>query len=404
MSRLNPNFGYNFDFVESLKSQRFVFEGSTPRLVREYICDWTTRFAFCQALLGRAEIQAANTVAPYIKRYDPHSAAGFESTNTGKEILFATEIESMEGCGPNGESVTGTPLNQRVDDVSLFKKARVRVVYEAPTFNIQAARVEDVNSLETNAENWGTGGLVPRGLADNKRYVTKIIQPTMEVIRLPYGFFKWANGLEKNGRSVAHIGNSNTTGSFVIRPTIEITYVWHRVPSLQTKSNWNRASNGDTNSEQIGALHTHVGSINNAQFDGYPAGTLLCKAIEARPYRWIDGIRYYDYTYRVACFWGSNSNLPEGSVVTGPNEVIGHNHFLRQQHTAAVERESEANNGQGIIERTAALTVEPFYSLLTHNGQQTGIRPFKERNFDYLFTPYCFEHLTEYYEFSNVEG
>lgn len=383
-------------YEERPGSQRFSFVGNVPKLTREFRCSWQDRWRFIRGLMGTATLTGINTVLPFVSRRIPHGYQDFGAVADDRPILYCTSIDDIDGRGPtNGEFLVGPvrkgvkKTSPRGNDPALYKEAFVRATYEAPTFHV-AADGEAKVPFVLHAE--GAPPAIKPFDGDYRRYVTKIVQPAIEVLRLPVGFLSWAEGIEINGvvEYERGLAGQNVTGSFKIRAMADITYVWHQVPALP-KTGWfveDVDSFGNkVNPETIGAVYTHLGCVNHDWFDGHPPGTLLLKGAEAKPYRWLDGQRYYDYTYHMQYF-NPIDKLDPGVVIRDrpPGTFAGHNYFVRQF----------AQKKQ-LLPTPHIVFEPPHFLLLTHDGTRTGHPVFQYRDFNDLFIPFNRAHLMEYY-------
>jgi hypothetical protein len=330
-------------------------------------------------------LMTENYPFPWLGRYTPKGYSGFFKESYTGEFgtqfdykLFPTSVERIEGVGP--KKFSSTTYANRVEDqspvLSYFRKARITLNYECLTNNILDDE-ETVLKIRENASLYST--TTPTNYTSTNvpqehflfRNVTKILTPTSEAIRMPTNFYKWAEAIYGDG-GLTIVGKISETaaGSFIkLQPKAEVTYVWYQVPANLLQSNNGTAKSEIVNQRLIGAVYTHLGSVNAYDFDGFRRGTLLLTSIEAKPYIWVTGQRYYDYTYKMKYFEDTDVN---DRVPNSPNRVIGHNYFLRHIPKAGIE---------------------PAYCLITHNGTPTGNPVFLNKDFRLLFTPVTFNEL-----------
>jgi hypothetical protein len=395
-------------YEERPGSQKFSYVGNLPKATREFRVGWTDRWDFVRALLGTAELKDIQSAQPYVSRVLPHAYQSLRGTKSDLPFLYCTTIDEITGVAPTpGEFGLAGPTRKKVkktvpraNEETLYKEAFVRATYEAPTYHVaEDKEVKNFNPVIHSIGGGGAGQVKPSD-GDFRRFVTKIIQPAVEVIRLPVGFYTWAEGIVVDGKErwPKDEAQQNITGSFRIKSYADITYVWHMVPALP-KTGWyveDVDGNGNkVNPETIGAVYTHLGCVNSDWFDGHPPGTLLLKGAEAKPYRWVDGQRYYDYTFHVTHFQPIDKLEPDATIVRaggGPrplSAIPGHNYFLR-----ATFPTSDKTTGVVYFQ-------DPIHLLLTHNGKANGRPVFQYRDFNDLFTPFNRAHLIQYY--SNVD-
>ncbi len=419
-------------FVEDINTQDFSFSGNSFVMKRTFYCSWKQRFLFTMGFMGESIIVNKDTLFPIIRRTVSNAYASLHDYRPGaggsRSFLYPIGIESIKGISatPKAEYVklnnlpSDTRVQGRIDDNDLYRLAKVTFNYDATTYKILSDAQLD-NSTPTYTfrskaipSNPGLFTTVTGGTnasSEQNRYVTKIVQPMTEVLRLPVGYYNWVEGLEKFNVVVSKPKSAADPGNSKIIASQEITYVWHQVPALtqpwETENQWlykdrPEVGNQGLSPELIGACYTHLGSVNARWFDGYPPGTLLLMAIEARPYKWITGHRYYDYTFRMKFFNPQDDfDINEKVIVTDsagnniqsrldsvPYSYVGHNYFLR--FTPPI-----------VIAGTTALRVKPYFSLITEGGktlEQGGTPTFKYTDFEDLFIPYNRAHLVQYYK------
>lgn len=366
-------------YREVLGSNTFSFLGNVPKGTCTFYVDWNRRYDFAVAMLGQSIIKNINTDKPFIARIKPQPFPEFVKPDF-TPVLHATSIESIEGVAPRGQA-QGEP-----DPSQYYNQAKIKFNYESLTYSIQDPEEEKVRDPDIAPP---VGGVLTNLSINVSTYVTKIVQPSMEVLRLPYGYMSWVEGL-KQGATVlcgGGPGNTNITGVFKMKPQSEITYVWHRIPALPKKG-WLIANDDDIDGglgeEIIGAVFTHLGCVNEYEFDGYAPETLLLKAVEVKPYRWIDGQRYYDYIYHMSHF-NPVQELTPGLTINpmSARTAIGHNHFIRLQPPKV----SGASN----------IYIEPWYCRISHDGTDDGRPLFPRRKFKDLFIPYNKPYMKSVY-------
>lgn len=384
-------------YSEMPGSPEYSYQGNAARMRRRFQCYWPSRWAFCLGTMGYSlvgfysDIPGGGTshVYPSILRTLPTPYYDLRRKIDQGHILWPTGIESISGMGPKFDA---TNVNvPRDDDTELYQYAVINVVYEAPTFVYRTDNNSLGSMLDVGSEHASQYMPVDCSRTGVMRYVTKIIQPQAEHIRFPHGFMKWSedvvipNPAGGGNTIVAPKGQvvNQTIGRMVNHN--EITYIWHQVPALdRTAGNIDI----DFRSELIGAALTHIGCVNSAQFDNYGPGTLLLTSVEARPYKWINGVRYYDYVYRMK-HMDFIENAEQPRVIRPAGSHIGHNYLPRQC----------ANQSGGT-------PIEPTFCLPTHDGTEAvaplgngkGRTLFAFRNFDELFLPISYADLFNKYK------
>jgi hypothetical protein len=249
-------------------------------------------------MLGFPRIRAAGAGnTPFIRRVTPHN---YQPVGAVGGWLYATQVERIEGIGVS--------VNEG-DDVAEYEFARVTVIYESLTYDVK----EDNEIHQTD------------GAPDEsrmERFVTRTTEPTAEFITLPQGAYKW------KGTTLPVVGSHGR-----IISALNLTYTWHQVPRIPPSVKTSKL----------------IGCVNSAEFDGYPAGTLLVTAVELTPYRMIGGLRVYDIKYRV-------------SYKDPDHNQRGHNYFYRYH--------------DNVVERLA----------LTAGGADDGATVYAKTDYKYLFS------------------
>jgi hypothetical protein len=223
---------------------------------RTFDVAWSDRWKFITSMIGFP----INLVTPLQRETPPSYPV---ETFNGSNWLFPVALDKCEGVGP--------PFSD--GDIARYQFARVTIRYESLTYKV----AED----EASGDEGGSG--VP------SRFVTKTSQPSAEYLTLPQGGFKWEN---------SNVPVTGGRGQIV--PSSLINYTWHQVPALP-----DAVTSGK-----------YVGTVNDAIFDKYAKGTLLCTGIDSKPYRAINGMLVYDVTFRLKYY------EPQGNGK-------GHNYFFR---------------------------------------------------------------------------
>ncbi|HYE78137.1 MAG TPA: hypothetical protein VEI97_09130 [bacterium] len=372
----------NIQYRECKGSPQESYSGDAVRVRRVFETPWADRWLFVVGMMGwneKTAVGASTTVNSNghrvyaLNRYMPdvYCPSGHIKTR-----LIPTALESVEGLGVMG-SEEGVGDSAYVE-AATYEVARVTLNYETATFPVLPdAPTDSVTDPSTNQSHTYESDLIRPGFNANDiaphasphRYITRFVLPNAEALTLPHGSFQWIttvtiDGAGKEEHTVTP-GDPVLGSHTYIVPTSEVHYVWHRVPGRPSA---------------IGQL---LGTVNNSTFDEYPRGTLLLLAAEFKPYRWVDGSRYCDVTYKMKHFSALDPN-PESNNFGKPysqwaDQVTagerGHNHFLRYLGSGAMK---------------------PFHDMLTHNGERPGpptpvadrgIPVYREKDFSTLFNP-----------------
>ena len=241
-----------------------VKDAATPRL--RY--GWDQRWNFIRSVFGYPLVKTivdplGDPVWTFIDRTDPMAYP--IRTIGGKSLLYPQDVTRVRGLGAwRVKNGTG-----------YYDEARVDIRFGSRPYSVQSNyhAVRDFDGHKLVDESTLT------------RYVEKRWSFVTQALTLPRGGAVWEGTQvpvdDSNIRIVSHI---------------EMVYVWYQVPGIPA------------------AVKTHLGCVNDSNFDGHPAETMLLSGVELRPYRWVTGQRLYDILYKFRFF------NPEG--------VKGHNHFL----------------------------------------------------------------------------
>lgn len=285
------------------------------RAMRTIYVRWEDRIQAVRDFLGHAEVVEADG-HKYLSRtlpwYHPHFVRA-----DGLPYMFASQIPRMEGWGVPDPGPDGV-INQRgPDEVTDYAYCKMQILLETPTYNLLEDE-EIINGDGTPDE----GSL--------QRFVTKLAQPSGQILPLPLGAFKYVDG--------AGVPVPGQPGRLV--PETDVTYIWHRVPLAAIGS---RIINPEAESTLIDDT---IGKVNDATFpaaavSGAPAGTLLLTAVAFRPIMNPLGERVYDVEYRMKYF---SPGLDQGGV-----NPVGHNHLYRVKDGVAAYWEVTATGATNLV-------------------------------------------------------
>lgn len=311
------------EYRERPGSPTETFTGDTLRIRRVFDVAWEDRWAFMIALLGYCRVSGSQILRVIPDAYLP--AVNYAGIGNENSWAHAISIEQVE---PIGKQCVDS------DYVASYEVARITVNYESRTYKIK-----------TDAEMVSLFGLPDESLPASQvfgsditkgRHVSRFLQPTAEVLTLPFGVTKW---VDDPPPAPPRLPEKAVSGLTKLIGALEVTYVWHEVPFFKNFTSF-------------------LGTVNNAYFDNYPPQTLLLIAAEKKPKRMIDGNLVFDYTYK--CKFMSQSPAYPTSYNGGKG---GHNHFLRWN----VSTESYK------------------YTLMTTDGYTTGQTIYPLSNFSDLF-------------------
>lgn len=366
-------FGNSVSYDEVPGSPQEMVQGDGFKVRRTFLVEWNKRWLFVYGMLGGPYFNPVPLLDyGWISRRLPQ---GYKTTASGLggngglpsgHWMFPLSVEGIEGLGKI--------LSVDADGVATYEKAKVSLLYETVTWKILSdAKMKENGYVDPSFGNPDE--------ATVQRYVTKFYQPTAEYLTLPFMGMVWSEQLSTPvDLSVQPVAVPGSLG--VLVPATEIMYLWRQVPGRPL------------------ALDTHIGSVNDAEFDGYRRGTLLLTSIDLKPYRWFLGQIVWDITYKMKYFEPQTkphrnaagniitdaNGIPYDSTTdrtgTAINEYYGHNHFLRYK--------PGGNN-------TPDGWLDPVYNLISHNGVRptagfsvnrqmtTGRTVYEYKDFKYLF-------------------
>lgn len=239
----------------------FSFAGNSARLIRTIRHDWRYQWYFHVAMLGRPRLInqdgfaegkpvagnfTSTDLIPAISRsipaiFDQYGITSNQNSDEDAETdgspvpliktrLVPTDIDQSVGYGPCGSQDVKDywPTGWKSSDepnikipVDLYKYSVTKYSYTTPSFPIKSDEEEAVRGFvyRPSADiRWNTpvGDLLinpwntqTQALDESQcaRYITKIQQPSVQVLRLPVGIYKWAETLNKGW-----CGSSGRTG------------------------------------------------------------------------------------------------------------------------------------------------------------------------------------------------
>ena len=275
-------------------------------VTRRFKVAWDSRHEFCKLLVGYPKLMGSGANA-YVSRVTPdyYAIAGSET-----DSCYCTSAE-VEGHGTpdddEGQEDVAFPVRTTTDEagVCLYKIAVIQATYESLDYDI--LEDEDVNNTEVNLD----------------RYVVEHEKPSVEYLTFVKG--SWAFKTGTSPPPVVSFPIPKTQASK------EITWIWKHVPMIPS------------------SVDTAPGTVNDATFAGYAAGTLLCLAADVKPIRSATGGRIYDIAWKVKYL------------------SVGHNFFLRFF--------------------AGSPPADPVYTEVTSNGLDSGKRPYDKSDFRKMFRP-----------------
>lgn len=332
-----------FRYSERIGSPQESFSGDTFRAKRIFDVPYKARWAFIQYMVGDAFIGSGGSIRRILPdQYYAQWGASNQSALANKAFLVCTGVESIEPLGQQYENYTNFGPGTKITFAS-YDFARITLTYNSVTYDLLSdTSMGGVSEYEC------------------LRFVSVFRQPTAEFLTLPMGAFKWVEmdsftgkvKLDPVTKKPAGIRVTGSNGKIV--SAAEIIMVHHQVPGIPP------------------AIKTHIGCVNKYDWVAMraKAGQLLLTNAEIKPYKWLDGRRLYDITYKFKFL----DPDPEGTL-DNPLSPRGHNWFL-QFYPVDV---NTVANAKDLIEGM------PEYKLITHDGTPEGRRVYESADMYYLF-------------------
>lgn len=272
-------------YVEADESPSGAYSLDRGQVTRTYYVSWDDRDQAALDFAGTATLMTASDGVRYVTRTLPHALP----SKTYMRCQSILSVKPMSLRGNSGGQTGGLGMAD-------YEQAEITCQYVMPTFRF----AEDADVLAGDGplygwpdEGWALGY---DGIA-NSRYITRTIKFTTRELVVNRSLLK-----DSQGKLILE--------GFPLRESSgEVTYTHHQVPeSAIPQQAW---INGGS-------------CVNEFDFDGWPAGTLLSHSLpEARPSpNVIDGQFYYDLTYRFALLMLFDRS-------TDPVTVRGHNYIRR---------------------------------------------------------------------------
>jgi len=219
----------NFEVGRSTWSEQWVVNSDDLQTLIENVIGY--------AMAGGA--QAGNGV---MTRYLPATSNEFP-------YMYASSIQRVEALAPTGKGMF---------EEARFKQWRATIQFETPPYNVYTDEQVFTNSSATRPP-------------ESQRYVVWNRQPAPEFARTPYNAWIYPPG---TGASNAGDPLPGQNGQAILLTKYRITATWVQVPEA-----WISTNSGQT----FANLDAATSTVNNAEFLGYPKGTLLFESYEPTP-------------------------------------------------------------------------------------------------------------------------
>lgn len=332
-----------FKYSERVGSPQESFSGDTFRAKRIFDVPYNARWAFIQYMVGDAYVTSRGNIQRILpdQYYAQWGNLAQQAYGATKAFMTCTGVESIEPLGQQYENYTNFGPGTKITFAS-YDIARVTLTYSSVTYDILSDE-----KMGGQSEYYCL------------RYVSIFRQPTAEFLTLPMGAFKWVEldddgkvKIDKKTNRPAGIRVSGSNGKIV--SAAEVIMIHHQVPGISP------------------AIKTHIGCVNKNDWKEMraKAGQLLLTNAEIKPYKWLDGRRLYDVTYKFKFL----DPDPKGTL-ENPSMPRGHNWFLQFYPVDVSSKATEKDLLEGM----------PEYKLITHDGTLEGRRVYEYADMKDLF-------------------
>lgn len=268
-----------------------------------------------QQILGTAEITAQGSLKRELPAAHPYY-----------DWLYATRISNIEGVTLDG--LADAAQYQRIiqthfKDLAIYENYKVTVEFEPrpyiimPDDQVQAFWQVNVPNYYNVANDFTNF----TDCAEYRRFVEISIEPNAEFLSTAVNSFQYKDSDAAINNAQINATNGSGINIIVVKPTVKLT--WYFVPySMVFSSNITDA----------------LGKVNQYQFYGYPAGSLLFKGMEINkyspPYQTVaqgqfaspETTRMCDITFVFELFKQSSNDISAGiPAVSGYKVAFGHN-------------------------------------------------------------------------------
>lgn len=258
-------------------------------------------------ILGYALVLPTNQDNPYYihrvtpMQYPALNAGGFLPATPGDLNLvgggsttppdFTNQLWAMGtsrtepiGC-PTGGELNVFPAGTTAAN---YNQARISIEFSTLPYQILTDTVLLLNGGEFN-------GFPDEGAAlangwQYTRYISRQIQGFSRLIKVPYGLM-WLVSFP--GTSYANLPKKNKEGIAYRESGANVTYTWYRVPLVA------QPQIGNASGVNFSRLQNSQQTLNNANFDVWPAKTLLFDNFKTREYQGAFGERLADVTFNM---------------------------------------------------------------------------------------------------------
>lgn len=233
------NLGFPWTFLVGSKSPNdSLFEHTSAQVVETMLINWSDREKAVKAILGHPARRDA--LATKLHRQLPMKHPDWY-------WLYASKISTMKGV-----NFLGTKTNKSRGSFPVYEFCELHILYSTRPYKMLEDHV---------VGNVGAGG-------EKRRFVEKVPAPKAEILTSDRGQWQWND-------PAAPLISSNTIKGGVGYPIAKtmLQWKWHDVPDAFVMN----ASGVPTN------ILSCLNKVNDAEFEGFAAGTLLCDSPSFEP-------------------------------------------------------------------------------------------------------------------------
>ena len=239
-------------------------------------CNWDDRYKVARAFIGYSQLVKEDGSHPTkytgLRRLTPlpHPDDQTADSDDDPGNMFTTRINSIKGykAKVGTSSTLETDVNASVKK-NVFTRAELEILYENPGYQVRT---------ETEMTAWPLG--------EYERFFEVLEpQPSASLITLPGGTL---NYIKNGGGGPTGLPINYNTGK--VFPTLQFKFMWHRLPyplfDITNQTDWAKRIWGDPSTPVTSLATTPlIGTVNNATWLGFPAGTLLLENVRPIPVR-----------------------------------------------------------------------------------------------------------------------
>jgi hypothetical protein len=241
-----------------------LYADDQSSFVRLFQCLWSDRFAFTEDILGRDEYFSGAFLNRELPQED-FEFAGFYATDCRRTRILGVPIalsgDDYTSCLDRSVAKSGETLSPT--DTSTWSDGLIEY---AVTFRKPIYAVLDDTDVAADP------------LGELARFVIRTQEDSVETLQLPDRYLRFESDTQRRI-------DVNALAAGRPFPVTQLRYQWLRLP---------------TNAVPENTIIDSEGKVNDAEFDGKPAGTLLMMAPQRRIYQAANWQTYVELIYTLA--------------------------------------------------------------------------------------------------------